>query len=150
MDNSPATQSRKPKTPVTALPNTNVRIFDSGSDTSAINLTGSPVRKIQGASNTADPRFVQYASWIVELLHAGSDDLMRTACSAIINDENAPYTSEMIEGVDAMGRLLSGTTPIKKPTVTAAVEIKVCVDGFVRVQADDTAIVKGKTSPRAI
>jgi hypothetical protein len=68
MLSKPATQSKNPKTPVTRLPQTKTFIFDSELDTSFKNLAGSPRRRTNGARRMAEPAFVQYASWIVELL----------------------------------------------------------------------------------
>lgn len=68
MLSKPAMQSKKPKRPVTRLPQTKTLIFDSALALNSKTLAGSPRSKTNGAMRRADPAFVQYASWMVELL----------------------------------------------------------------------------------
>ena len=53
-------------------------------------------------------------------MQIGNADLMRTACRAIMRDERSPYTSDMTDGIEVAGMLLSGATPTKKPSVMTA------------------------------
>lgn len=68
MLSKPAMQSKKPKKPVTRLPQTKTLIFDSALALNSKTLAGSPRSKTNGAMRIADPALVQYASWMVELL----------------------------------------------------------------------------------
>jgi hypothetical protein len=86
----PATQSKNPKKPVTREPQTKTFIFHSGLAFNSKILAGSPRSNTNGATRIAEPAFVQYASWIVELLQYGSEDLIRTVWIAMANEENTP------------------------------------------------------------
>lgn len=67
MLNNPATQSRKPNTPVMILPQMNTEPFQSRLLMSSNSVPYSPWMRMNGAKNNAEPRFCQYASWMVEL-----------------------------------------------------------------------------------
>ena len=79
MLNKPATHRRKPNTPVTILPYTNVLLSHSAERAWSTNVPISPFNRIRGATMTADPKFVQYANSIVELLQWGREALINTA-----------------------------------------------------------------------
>ncbi len=68
MLNKPATQRRNPKVPVTRLPITKTRTFQTSTapiiafDASKSSTRhGSPLRTTKGATKIAEPKFVQYA-----------------------------------------------------------------------------------------
>lgn len=78
MLSNPATQSKNPKEPVTRLPTMKTFIFHSELMLNSTILTCSPRRNTKGASRMAETAFVQYASWIVELLQYEREDLTNT------------------------------------------------------------------------
>lgn len=79
MLSSPATQRRKPNTPVITLPYTNVLLSHSTELERSANVPISPFKRMKGATITAEPKFVQYANSIVELLQWGREALISTA-----------------------------------------------------------------------
>ena len=56
---SPATQRRKPKTPVTTLPHRNTSAFHDEVLLSSASFESSPWKSINGARRRAEPRFCQ-------------------------------------------------------------------------------------------
>lgn len=79
IESKPATHSKNPKTPVVTVPQTNVCASQSPEFINPDKAEISPFNRMNGATITAEPRLVQYASWMVELLQYGSELLIRTA-----------------------------------------------------------------------
>jgi hypothetical protein len=92
MLSKPATHRRNPKNPVTIVPHTNTFAFQFplGSVHSSKTLKNSPWRRTKGATKAAEPRLVQYARWMVELLQWGREDLIRTEWTAMKRAERMP------------------------------------------------------------
>jgi hypothetical protein len=74
----PAIHSKNPKKPVTREPQMKTLIFHSLLALNSKILAGSPRSNTNGATRIAEPAFVQYASWMVELLQKGREDLIKT------------------------------------------------------------------------
>lgn len=87
---SPATQSKKPKIPVTREPHTKTVPFQSCACDIAQRVVISPRMRTKGRIITADPKFVHHASWIVELLQCGRELLIRTAWKAMNREDRTP------------------------------------------------------------
>lgn len=76
--------------------------------------------------------------------------MIRTAWKAIKSDERRPYNRERLEGATWEGTAADGATPSKKPMVTDPAAIPTRIEGTVRVCAENTTMVRGRTRPRAI
>jgi hypothetical protein len=108
-----------------------------------------------GAKSRAALALVQYASRIVELSTYGKEFLMSTAWTAVIREEIAPYARATVDAEDPEASSVeavtfAGAMPTKKPMVTMPAASKTNVVGLFLVVAAETAIVNGRTRPRAI
>lgn len=97
---------------------------------------------------------------MAELSTYGRERLMRTAWTAVIRDDRAPHIREVrgaapwfvvivVMDVASTERPF-GTMPMKKPSVTTVPAANTEVFGEALFSKDDTRIVRGNTSPRAI
>jgi hypothetical protein len=75
---------------------------------------------------------------------------MRTAWNAMNRDESTPYTRDSSDGTAWAGRSCEGVTPVKKPMVTTTAARMTFFEGLDRVLKEETTMVRGRTSPRAI
>lgn len=90
---------------------------------------------------------------MAELSTYGKERFMRTAWTAVIREESAPQTRAIApepEEVAAAAEAGAGAMPRKNPTVTVAAAARTGVDGAALASIACTAIVKGRTRPRAI
>lgn len=77
---------------------------------------------------------------------------MRTACTAMNKEESTPYKMDNALGEERQWRDSAdrGATPRRKPVVTTPAATITRREGILRVEMQETAMVRGRTMPLAI